>query len=76
MFEGIDDATLRSWLKEAQSALHDIETGKRVVMLVHNGKRIEYQRSNLQSLRAYISQLSSAVSGNGRARATGIGVIF
>ena len=74
MFEGIDDATLRTWLSEAQTALHEIEIGKRVVMLIHNGKRVEYQRSSMPSLRAYISHLNSAL--NGRGRVTGIGVIF
>ena len=66
MFEGIDDATLRTWLSEAQTALHEID--------IHNGKRVEYQRSSMPSLRAYISHLNSAL--NGRGRVTGIGVIF
>jgi hypothetical protein len=54
---------LRAWLVEARTARHEIATGTRVsVWMDQNGERVEYNRANMATLVAYISDLETAVT--------------
>jgi hypothetical protein len=54
---------LRLWLSEARTARHEIATGTRVsVWMDQNGERVEYNRANMPTLTAYISDLETAVT--------------
>lgn len=56
---------LMDWLKEAKDALHQLNTGGSVRVVVdQNGERVEYTAANRQSLLAYIMRLQSAINSN------------
>jgi hypothetical protein len=52
----------RAWLVDAQQAMHNITTGQQAKVYVdQNGERVEYQMSNVNTLRSYITELKSAL---------------
>lgn len=53
-------ALTRQRLAQAETAYHNIQTGKMAKVLVdQNGERIEYQSANLTKLMLYIDQLKA-----------------
>ena len=62
-FSGIPSATLSIWLTEAQTALHDLSVGKKVVTIASvDGKRISFTPAEVDSLRSYCLRLQRAIS--------------
>ena len=62
-FTGVSSATLSLWLTEAQTALHDLSVGKKVVTIASaDGKRISFTPSETKELRSYILRLQRAIS--------------
>ena len=70
-FVGVDTATLNAWLQQAQTARHELVTGRRAQMVAYGQgdgtKTVTYTRSNLADIDAYIASLMSAL-GLGRRR--------
>ncbi|MDQ0317714.1 gpW family head-tail joining protein [Amorphus orientalis] len=65
---------LKQKLDEAEAALHDLQTGRAVRVLVdHDGSRIEYQVGNKAQLSAYVSELRKALDAclSGRVKSNG-----
>lgn len=52
-----DLATLQTRLSEAETALHDLATGSRVVEVRRDGKMMKYGEANKSSLADYIADL-------------------
>jgi len=62
-FVGISVSTLNAWLTEAQSALHSLAIGGKVVSISSaDGKRISFTPAETKELRAYVLRLQRAVS--------------
>ena len=71
IFEGssFDNVKIRSLLQEAQSAYHEIQTGNKPVKVERNGRMVEFNKANLQTLRLYIQDLQASLSvSDGRGR--------
>lgn len=66
-----DLATLQTRLSEAEAALHQVLTGKKVEVAERDGRRVQYSGANpgdsqrlqayIQSLKAEIATLSGAI---------------
>ena len=56
-------------LDEARSAYHALLTGKAVVSIQKNGRKVDYTPANRAELQRYISQLESELSYQQRRRA-------
>lgn len=56
-------------LDEARAALHNLITGKAVVSIQKNGRKVEYNLANKAELQGYISQLESELSARHARRA-------
>lgn len=52
-----DTATLQTWLTEAETALHKLETGAASVKIDYDGNTVEYTRTSTGGLRRYIRDL-------------------
>jgi len=62
-FSGIPVSTLNAWLSEAQTALHSLAIGKKVVSIsAADGKRISFTPAEVASLRSYVLRLQRAIS--------------
>ena len=58
-----DLAQLQAWLVEAQNAYHTVMIGGQPTVVVdQNGERIEYSRSNPQSLLKYTAYLQAQIN--------------
>lgn len=58
-----DLAQLQLWLTEAQTAYHSAMAGGQIVSVTdQNGERIEYSRTNTNSLLKYIAYLQSQIN--------------
>jgi hypothetical protein len=56
-------AILSTRLAEAETALHNLITGKMVRVAVdQNGERVEFTMTNVSQLRAYIAELTSMIA--------------
>lgn len=55
-------------LEEARRALHELTLGKQVTSITRDGKRVDFQQTNIQELRNYISQLEALETGQPRRR--------
>ena len=56
-------ATNAEMLVQAQSAMHDLRTGRSARVVVdQNGERVEFTSTNIGSLRAYIDELTRLVA--------------
>lgn len=56
-------------LQEAKAALHNLMTGKAVVSLQRDGRRVEYTPANKSQLQSYINQLESELNSRSTRRA-------
>jgi hypothetical protein len=57
-----DINTLKTWLLEAQLALHKLMTGqKEVTVEFGTNRRVTYSEVNVKDLRTYIAQLESQI---------------
>lgn len=56
-------------LQEAQTALHNLMTGKAVVSLQRDGRRVDYTPANKAQLQNYINQLESQLNARSARRA-------
>jgi len=62
-FSGIPVSTLNAWLTEAQTALHSLSIGGKVVTIASaDGKRISFTPADTKELRTYITRLQRAIS--------------
>lgn len=71
-------ATLQTWLTEAETALHKVQTGQKVEVTQYGTKSITYSRVNVGDLQRYVLELRdqvAACSGTSRNRRHYIGVI-
>lgn len=55
-------AQLQTWLTEAETALHKLQTGTRVVDVTHEDTRTRYQEADIAKLEKYISSLKMQIS--------------
>lgn len=66
MFTSITCEQLKAMLADAQSALHNLRTGRQVRVVVdQNGDRVEFTAANQAGLITYINQLTQALTANG-----------
>lgn len=56
-------------LQEAKAALHNLMTGKAVVSLQRDGRRVEYTPASKSQLQSYINQLESELNARSTRRA-------
>ena len=78
-----DLATYRTWLTEAEQARHDLATGRGVVEIVRDGRRVRYTDRNSGDLDNYIGTLTKRIgelelsaAGTLAPRRRSIGVVF
>lgn len=70
-FDGIPLETLATWLSEAQTAYHALNTGTQTVSVGTGDTRVTFTAAQVADLRRYISDLQAAIaalSGTSRAR--------
>lgn len=68
-----DTATLEARLAEAETALHQLEIGGRVVRVrASDGKQVEYAAAEIGPLRAYVASLKRQLGKMSRGRAIGV----
>ena len=58
---GIDPTVLQARLTEAQAAYHKLSTGQKAVTVTHDGRSVQYDRTSIANLRAYIEELQRAL---------------
>jgi hypothetical protein len=56
-------AIWRTYLAEAQAALHALRIGRQSVEVVADGLVVKYARASLPDLEAYIAQLEAQIAG-------------
>ena len=75
---GVPQATLQSWLTQAQQALQNVATGAKVTTVTYaqgeGSRSVSYSRANIADLRAWITELQTALGVRTTRRA--IGVMF
>jgi hypothetical protein len=57
-----DLTTLQGWLLEAETALHQLNTGKLTASASYNGKSVTYSQTDRDRLAAYISSLRQQIA--------------
>ncbi len=70
-----DQATLQTWLTEAETALHQLQTGASAASVTHKGKAATFRKTDVPTLRAYIAELKMRLGLGGR-RSPPMGVMF
>ena len=55
--------TLQQRLDDARENLHLFQTGRLSVKVVHDGREVTYNRTNIDELRAYIADLQNQIAG-------------
>lgn len=64
----------KTWLLEAELALHKLATGQTVSIVVdQNGERVEYSKASMSGLRQYISDLKAQIAAAGGSGAAAYG---
>jgi hypothetical protein len=63
---GIEAATLRQWLSDAQAALQGLMTGRREVTVAYDGKSVTYSNASRSDLQMWIMQLQRQLGTGGR----------
>lgn len=58
--------TLQERINEAESALHELSLGKRVVKITRDGRSLELGQTNATDLRRYITELKNQLGGSRR----------
>lgn len=61
-FTGVSLVTLNTWLSEAQTGLHDLSVGKKVISIGTGDKRISFTPADVRQLRAYIGRLQLEIA--------------
>jgi L,D-peptidoglycan transpeptidase YkuD (ErfK/YbiS/YcfS/YnhG family) len=61
-FTGISIVTLNARLTEAQTALHDLSVGKKVVKIGTADKQLAFTQADVRQLRAYIGRLQMEIA--------------
>ena len=69
VLSGVDEATLQQWLREAQSALQALMTGRREVTIAYDGKSVTYSTASQANLIMWIKQLQQQLGIAPRRRA-------
>ena len=67
--------TPQQCLEEACRALHEFQTGRRTVEVEFQDRKVRYNRTNPDELRAYIGELEAQIAGR-TARRGAIGFLF
>jgi hypothetical protein len=62
IYSGIPVSTLSARLSEAQTALHELQVGKKTVSIGVGDKKITFTAADTRRLASYISQLQQAIS--------------
>jgi gpW len=79
IFAGVPQATLQTWLGQAQQAYQDLITGAKGEVYAYTqgagAKSVTYTRANVANLEAYIRELQAALGMTRHARRA-IGVRF
>ena len=52
---------LRTWLAQAETALHDLTIGSKVEQLRHGEKSLQYAKGDMDKLQKYVAQLRQQV---------------
>ncbi len=61
-FDGIPLTTLQTWLSEAQTAYHALNTGQQVVSLSQGTTSLSFTAAQVPQLRKYIADLQGAIN--------------
>lgn len=61
-FDGIPLETLATWLTEAQTAYHALNTGTQTVSVGTGDTRVTFTAAQVADLRRYISDLQAAIA--------------
>lgn len=61
-FTGVSLVTLTAWLSEAQTGLHELSVGKKVISIGTGDKRLSFTPADVRQLRAYIGRLQMAIA--------------
>lgn len=56
-FDGITTLVLQQRLAEAQTALHDLSVGKKVVRIGSSDKQLSFTQADIRQLRSYVGRL-------------------
>ena len=72
---GIPTATLKQWLLDAQTAMHDLAVGAKVVQVQYGqnqgNRMVTYKMADMGALRGYIAELKRQLGiGHGRSPIT------
>ncbi|ECC1695212.1 phage tail protein [Salmonella enterica subsp. salamae] len=59
-------------LIEAQAALHDLMTGKRVATVQKDGRRVEFTATSVSDLKKYIAEMEASLKTGGRRGPAGV----
>ena len=68
--------SLQTKLEEAKDAYHKLQTGTMAVSIMKDGRRIEYNRTNIHQLKNYIDELEAQMGNANTRRRRPAGVIF
>lgn len=55
-------ATLQSRLAEAETALHELLTGRRTVSVDYDGRKVQFTMTKVDDLRSYIADLKTQIA--------------
>jgi len=61
-FTGVALATLNTRLTEAQTALHDLTVGKKVVKIGAGDKQLSFTQADIRQLRSYVGRLQLEIA--------------
>lgn len=63
-------------LREAEDAYHALQTGQMAVSIMKDGRKVEFNRANIDQLRNYISELQRQLGIRSQRRSRPAGVIL
>ena len=68
IFNGSGYTTLQltTFLNEAQTALHELITGKKAVSIERNGRKVTFTQSTIHDLKLYIQEIQSYLNISGQ----------
>ncbi|GAB6263915.1 hypothetical protein PSSHI_41590 [Photobacterium sp. R1] len=68
--------TLQERLQEAEAAYHALQTGQMVASITKDGRTVQFNRSNIHSLKTYIDELKAQLGMSNTRRRPPAGVRF
>ncbi|WP_241746815.1 MULTISPECIES: gpW family protein [Vibrio harveyi group] len=68
--------TLQEKLNEAEAAYHALQTGTMAVSVTKDGRQVDFNRANIDKLRAYIDELRGQLGYRNHRRRPPAGVCF